>query len=176
MALTRARVVAGPAALKAGIESVVRATLTATPNRAKISADAREMREKLAAQFPGKNHWDLKFAPGGLVDIEFVAQSLQLTGGAAVLSTNTIAALNKLGAAGLLSSDSAGTLIATAKLEHALTQILRIALDGTLDPAEATPGLKALLVRAAGVDEFEDVEDRLASLQAKTRAIMTALL
>jgi glutamate-ammonia-ligase adenylyltransferase len=176
MALTRARVVAGPAALKAGIESVVRATLTAAPNRAKISADAREMREKLAAQFPGKNHWDLKFAPGGLVDIEFVAQSLQLTGGAAVLSTNTIAALNKLGAAGLLSSDSAGTLIATATLEHALTQILRIALDGTLDPAEATPGLKALLVRAAGVDEFEDVEDRLASLQAKTRAIMTALL
>jgi glutamate-ammonia-ligase adenylyltransferase len=176
MALTRARVVSGPSELKARIEAVLRKTLTAPSDRGKILADAREMREKLAAQFPGKNRWDLKFAPGGLVDIEFIAQSRQLIGGAAVLSTNTIAALNKLAASGGLPADCARTLIAAATLEHALTQILRIALDGTLDPAEATPGLKSLLVKAAGVDTFEEVEERLASLQANTRSIMSAML
>ncbi len=55
---------------------------------------------------PGNNVWDLKHAPGGLVDIEFIAQSFQLVHAPtrpAVLDTNTIAALHKLKAAGFLS-------------------------------------------------------------------------
>ncbi|MBU3537165.1 hypothetical protein KHT87_22335, partial [Alkalihalobacillus clausii] len=88
-----------------------------------------------------------------LVDIEFIAQTLQLVTAshADVLDTNTIEALRKLAAAQVLATDQATALIEAALLEHALTQVLRIALDGTLEPAEATPGLKALLVRAAGV-------------------------
>ncbi|MBS0472381.1 MAG: bifunctional [glutamine synthetase] adenylyltransferase/[glutamine synthetase]-adenylyl-L-tyrosine phosphorylase [Proteobacteria bacterium] len=178
MALTRARVVTAPPELKSSIEAVIRKTLTAAHDRLKVTTDARDMRAKLAAQFPGKNRWDLKFAPGGLVDIEFVAQALQLTaaGHPGVLSTNTIAALNKLAAAGLLSAGHARTLIAAATLEHALTQVLRIALEGTLDPERATPGLKALLIKAAGVDSFAALEERLGSLQAQAREIMTAIL
>ena len=41
-------------------------------------ADASDMREKVAAQYPGSNRWDLKYARGGMVDIEFLAQTLQL--------------------------------------------------------------------------------------------------
>ncbi|HEY0106423.1 MAG TPA: bifunctional [glutamine synthetase] adenylyltransferase/[glutamine synthetase]-adenylyl-L-tyrosine phosphorylase, partial [Rhizomicrobium sp.] len=179
MALTRARIVQAPPGLKAKIEAVIRATLTARPDRAKIIADAREMRAKLAAQFPGKNRWDLKFAPGGLVDIEFVAQALQLLAAARhpeVLDTNTIAALRRLEAAGVLAPDRARRLVAAASLEHALTQVLRIALDGTLEPAEATPGLKALLARAGGFADFEILEAHLALLQDDVRAIFDAVL
>ena len=56
-------------------------------------------------RFPGRNIWDLKYAPGGLVDIEFIAQTLQLVHAPAlpdILDTNTIAALEKLREAGLL--------------------------------------------------------------------------
>ena len=45
----------------------------------------------------------------------------------------------------LLAVEDAQVLIASARLQHALTQVLRIALDQTPEIDEATPGLKALL-------------------------------
>ncbi|HWA91732.1 MAG TPA: bifunctional [glutamine synthetase] adenylyltransferase/[glutamine synthetase]-adenylyl-L-tyrosine phosphorylase, partial [Rhizomicrobium sp.] len=166
LALTRARAIAGSPALCREVEAVIHATLTAKSDDAKLFADAREMREKLAAQFPGKNRWDVKFAPGGLVDIEFVAQTLQLKTG--ILDTNTIAALRKL--------DVPEVLIEAASFQHALIQVLRIAVDGTLDPAQATPGLKALLARAGGASDFAEVEARLADLQSRARGEFERLL
>ena len=179
LALTRARVIAAPQSFALRIEETIRTTLTAATAPAKIVADARDMRDKLAAQFPGKNRWDLKFAPGGLVDIEFVAQTLQLCAAPVhpeVLATNTIEALKTLEAAGALSSARAQTLIAAAELEHALTQVLRIALDGTLDPDDATPGLKALLVRATGHENFAALEKHLAHMQKSVRNILDDVL
>src|SRR6202012_5825371 len=79
MALTRARIVCGSEAIRARVTTVLAEALASPQPIERIKADAAEMREKLPAQFPGKNRWDLKFAPGGLVDIEFIAQTLQLT-------------------------------------------------------------------------------------------------
>ena len=79
MALTRARVIASPGRLARQVEAeIARHARGDGRSRAKIIADARDMRSKLAAQFPASNRWDLKFAAGGLVDIEFIAQTLQL--------------------------------------------------------------------------------------------------
>jgi glutamate-ammonia-ligase adenylyltransferase len=144
-----------------------------------IISDAREMRRKLAAQFSAGNRWDLKFASGGLVDIEFIAQTLQLCAapsGVDVLDTNTVSALRKLRLADVLSPGDAQVLIEAATLQQALTQALRIALDGTLDPESATPGLKSLLVRAAGLDEFSQLETRLAHAQTAVREIFERVL
>jgi len=178
MALTRARVISSPPELQAKVEAAIHSALTAASDPARIKADARDMREKLAAQFPGRNRWDLKFAPGGLVDIEFIAQTLELVTAtrADVLDTNTIEALRKLKAAGALPAHQAAILIETASLEHALTQVLRIALEGTLEPADATRGLRTLLVRASGVEDFDALEARLADRQAAVRTILTATL
>ncbi len=179
MALTRARVISAPADLQTHVEEVIGRTLKAPIDSSKIIADAREMRQKLAAQFPPGNRWELKFASGGLVDIEFIAQTLQLCAaprGVDVLDANTIAALRKLGASGVLSANDAQSLIDSASLQHALTQVLRIALDGTLDPATATPGLKGLLVRAAGCADFAQLETRLAQAQSDVRAIFERVL
>jgi [glutamine synthetase] adenylyltransferase / [glutamine synthetase]-adenylyl-L-tyrosine phosphorylase len=174
LALTRARVVAGPRALAAKIEAVVADTLCRPGEPQKLLADVAAMRRKVTAQYPGTNPWDLKYAPGGLMDIEFTAQALQLKHAPktpSVLSQNTIAALRKLRAAGALAEGEADALIAAADLEHALTQALRIALDGPLDPQTATPGLKALLAHAAGIAQFESLEMHLADLQTRAHAI-----
>ncbi|HEX4861306.1 MAG TPA: bifunctional [glutamine synthetase] adenylyltransferase/[glutamine synthetase]-adenylyl-L-tyrosine phosphorylase [Rhizomicrobium sp.] len=161
LALTRARAVAGDAGLCREVEDAIRAALVAKASDAKLIADAREMREKLAAQFPGKNRWDLKFAAGGLVDIEFVAQTLELRRG--VFDTNTIAALHKLG--GL------DGVIAAASFQHALMQVLRIAVDGTLEPENATPGLKALLARTGGAEDFAELGVSLEKHQRNVQKI-----
>jgi glutamate-ammonia-ligase adenylyltransferase len=179
LALTRARAITGSPDLCHEVEQVIGATLTATTDPAKLITDAREMRQKLAAQFPGKNRWDLKFAPGGLIDIEFVAQTLQLRDAPAhpdLLDTNTIAALNKLRALGALKAADADTLLEASAFQQALTQVLRIAVDGTLDPQAVTPGLKALLLRAVDAADFDVLQQRLAELQTQARAIFVAAL
>lgn len=179
MALTRARLVAGPEALRARVESQIRRRLTQSREASAIIADARDMRLRMAETFPGKNVWDLKYAPGGLVDIEFIVQTLQLVHGPAhpeVLDTNTIAALEKLRVAGFLSAADADVLVAAAGMEHALTQVLRIALDEVPNIEEATPGLKALLTRAAEAASFAQAQMKLARLQAQTRDIFNRLL
>ena len=133
----------------------------------------------MAATFPDTAMWDLKFAKGGLVDIEFIAQTLQLIHAPAqadVLDTNTIAALEKLARAGVLERADAARLVAAAELQHGLTQVLRIALDETLKPDSATSGLKALLARAGGAAGFSDLELRLAAAQRQTRDIFDRLM
>jgi len=177
MALTRARLVAGPADLCARVETEIRRRLTQSREASAIIDDARDMRLRMVETFPGKNVWDLKHAPGGLVDIEFVAQTLQLIHGPYrpdILDTNTVAALEKLRAAGFLAD--AGVLIESARLQDALTQVLRIALDEAPHIEDATPGLKALLTRAAKAASFAQAQMMLARLQTQTRDIFNRLL
>jgi glutamate-ammonia-ligase adenylyltransferase len=179
MALTRARLVAGPENLRVRMEAEIRRRLTRARDATAIITDAREMRQRMAETFPGRNVWDLKYAPGGLVDIEFIAQSFELVHAPAqpsVLDTNTIGALEKLREAGFLAAADADILIAAARLQHALTQVLRIALDETPQIEDATPGLKALLTRAAGAGNFAQAQSELARLQTRTREIFNRLL
>jgi glutamate-ammonia-ligase adenylyltransferase len=179
LALTRARVVAGPAGLQRKIERVMRESLTREAEPARLAREVREMRDRLAAEFPDRGRWDLKFARGALVDIEFVAQFLQLRHGrdsAEVLHPNTVVALERLGAAGFLEEQDANALIDAARLQLALLQILRISFDGAFDPEQATAGMKVLLIRAAGADEFHALETRLAAAQAEARGVFERLL
>ena len=179
LALTRARVIAAPQPLAEKVEAVIRATLTAPLEPEKLFKDAREMREKLAAQFPGRNRWDLKYAPGGVIDLEFLAQTLQLSAADAspdVLDTGTVAAFRKLEKAGALGPEDAQALIAAARLENDLLQILRIAVDGTLEPESATPGLMALLARVGRAGDFETLEAELFSAQARVRALYEKIM
>jgi len=179
MALTRGRLIAGTPHLLPRIAAEIRNRLTQKREPDAIIADAGAMRARMAESFPGRNVWDLKYAPGGLVDIEFIAQSLQLVHAPAhpdILSTNTIAALEKLRQAGFLAASDADVLIASARLQDALTQVLRIALDETPVIEDATPGLKALLSRAAEAGSFAQTQDRLEEAQLRTREIFNRLM
>jgi glutamate-ammonia-ligase adenylyltransferase len=179
MALTRARVVAGPAALRAQVEEEIVRRLAQRREAAAIRRDARQMREKMAASFSDRNMWDLKYAKGGLVDIEFIAQTMQLIhapGRPEVLDPNTVAALRKLAAAGALAAEDAQDLVAAAQLQQALTQLLRIALDETLKTENASPGLKGLLARAGAAGSFSDLERALEAAQRRTRDIFVRVM
>jgi glutamate-ammonia-ligase adenylyltransferase len=179
LALTRARVVAGPAALQRKIEQVMRESLTRDAEPATLAHEVREMRDRLAAEFRDRGPWELKFARGGLVDIEFVAQFLQLRHGrhaAEVLHPNTVTALERLSRCGLLNDQDANAIIAAARLQLVLLQILRISSVGAFDPEQATGGMKALLMRAAGADEFHALEIGLAAAQAEARSVFDRLL
>ncbi len=96
MALTRARVIAGSGALSSRVEAEIHKVLTAKRDRAKIAADVRDMRRRIEVEKATTDIWDLKQVRGGMVDLEFIVQYLQLAHAAdhpAVLSQTTLTAL-----------------------------------------------------------------------------------
>ena len=78
MALTRARVVVGVAGICGRVEAAIRDGPGRPRDAAAIAADVVEMRQAIASEKGERDRWNLKYAAGGLVDIEFIAQYLQL--------------------------------------------------------------------------------------------------
>ena len=179
LALTRARVIAGSFRLQDQVDESIRSVLTKPRDRAQVAADVRDMRQRIAADKGTTDIWNLKQVRGGLVDLEFIAQYLQLVTAAqhpSVLDTNTLAALGKLSKAGALGADQCAKLTTAGHLIHDLTQILRLSLDHGFDPKTAPEGLKQLLARAGGAETFEDLETRLRALLAEVHAAFDALI
>src|SRR6185312_13778149 len=113
LALTRARAISGPVALRQAVEAAIRGVLTLPRDRVKIAADVCDMRARIEKEKGTTDIWDLKQVRGGLVDLEFIAQYLQLIHAhdrPDILSPNTITALTNLSRAGLLPASAADVL------------------------------------------------------------------
>jgi glutamate-ammonia-ligase adenylyltransferase len=164
LALTRARVVTGSAGLRRQINATIGDVLGSSRDRASVASDVRSMRAKIAEEKGYGEIWDLKQAPGGLIDLGFIAQFLLVVSAAKhpdVLDQNTEFALTKLSAAGVLSPGDAEILVPAARLYHTLTQVLRLCLDKPFVAAEAPRALKDLLARASDMPDFATLEASL---------------
>ncbi|MDP3748503.1 MAG: bifunctional [glutamine synthetase] adenylyltransferase/[glutamine synthetase]-adenylyl-L-tyrosine phosphorylase [Phenylobacterium sp.] len=170
MALTRARVVWATSPGFAGdAEAAITAALRRPRDVARTAADVREMRELLERERPPKGGWDLKLSPGGLVDIEFAAQFLQLAHAASggPLNQNTAGALAD--AAELAPARALADLRKAWKLQQDLTQLLKVALSDNADPEEEPKAFRALLARAGGARDFRALKGRLDTARTAAR-------
>ena len=162
MALTRARVVwSDDPAFGARTTAALEAILRRPRPGADVAADARRMRDLMARERPGQGAWDLKLAPGGQVDAEFVAQVRQL-GAAAAGGPLTVSTSEALAAEPALAE--------AWRLQQALSQILNAAFDDRPDPDQEPEGFRRRLSEAAGVADFEALKTRLAEARAAARA------
>ena len=179
MALTRARVVSASPAFKARVEGVIRKVLQ-RPRDARLTAgDVVEMRGAIAKEKGDRDRWDLKYAIGGLIDIEFIAQYLQLVHAhrqPKILDTSTAGVLDKARTLRVLPAEDAEVLRPAVQLYHDLTQILRLCLPGPFDPKTAGAGLLRLLARAADVPDFATLDATLVETQAKVRESFVRIL
>jgi glutamate-ammonia-ligase adenylyltransferase len=179
MALTRARVVTASPAFRARIEAAIASVLGSTRNPELIAGDVTEMRQAIAREKGDQDRWNLKYVAGGLIDIEFIAQYLQLVHAATtpeILDTSTIRVLDKAWRLGLLTTELAEALRPAVRLYHNLTQILRLCLPGDFDPKTAAPELRALLARAADVPDFATLDAFIAETEAKVRRSFDQIL
>ncbi|MGZ5919190.1 MAG: bifunctional [glutamine synthetase] adenylyltransferase/[glutamine synthetase]-adenylyl-L-tyrosine phosphorylase [Hyphomicrobium sp.] len=164
LALTRASIITGPVVLRREINATVRDVLARSRDRAAVAADVRTMRAKIEVEKGSEVTWALKQVRGGLIDLEFIAQFLQIVSAAEhahVLDQNTELALSKLAAAGVLAPGDAEILVPAARLYHTLTQVLRLCLDKPFVAEEAPRALKDLLARAAEMPDFASLEANL---------------
>ena len=179
MALTRARVVSASPQFAARVEELIRVVLCRPREAEMVAGDVVEMRKAIATEKGDSERWNLKYVAGGLVDIEFVAQYLQLVHAARtpdILDTSTARVLEKAWRLGVLSTEDAEVLRPAVRLYDDLTQILRLCLSGPFDPSAASPGLIGLLARAADVPDFATLDAFLGETQTKVRASFNRIL
>ena len=179
MALTRARIIAGPAPLAGKIEDAIGAILAAGRDHEKLRTDVVDMRRRIAEAHPPSSPWDVKYASGGLFDIEFIAQYLQLRHARdheTVLESNTSAALARLSEAGILDSETANMLGLGGKLWRTIQGMLRFTVEGPFDQEAASDGLKAALVRATEMEDFAALKHEMAATSARVRAAFVTLI
>jgi glutamate-ammonia-ligase adenylyltransferase len=174
MALTRARVISASPEFRAKIEAVMRDVLTRPRDRAVIASDVAEMRRAIALEKGEADIWDLKYAAGGMIDIEFIAQYLQLVHAAAqpeILDVGTLQVLDHAARLGLLPAAAAEVLRPAARLYHDLTQIVRLCVTGKFKPEAAGEDLLRVLARAGDAPDFSSLEARVRETQGEVRRV-----
>jgi len=179
MALTRARVVTATPGFGVRVEEVIRDILRRPRDPELIAGDVVEMRAAIAKEKGDEERWDLKYAAGGLIDIEFIAQYLQLVHAHTlpdILDTSTARVLDKAWALRVLPVEEAEILRPAVQLYQDLTQILRLCLSGPFDAKTAGAGLLGLLARAADVPDFATLDATLIETQAKVRVSFVRIL
>ncbi|VIO71596.1 Bifunctional glutamine synthetase adenylyltransferase/adenylyl-removing enzyme [Bradyrhizobium ivorense] len=179
MALTRARVISASPEFRERIEAIIRGVLTRPRDAASTAADVADMRRAIALEKGEDDVWDLKLAAGGLVDIDFIAQYLQLAHAAAkpeILSVSTLQVLDNAARLGLLGQSEAEILRSAARLYHDLTQILRLCVTGKFNPESAGEDLRRVMARAGDTPDFSSLEARLRETQSEVRRVFTAIV
>jgi glutamate-ammonia-ligase adenylyltransferase len=174
MALTRARAIAGPPPLKRRINEALRAAILNPERAGKVLEDAGAMRARMLRELPAEGPWDVKAMPGGLVEVEFIAQALQLRHAAErpeVLATTTRTALERLGKAGVLEAEEAAALIRSERLWRTVIGLIRLTHGRSKEEALPAPAEAALLRAAAPLLATDglDAPVDLAGLRAQMR-------
>lgn len=179
MALTRARVVASTGGFGEEVERVIAETLSRQRDPLKILGDAADMRARLEQEKGSTDIWNLKRVPGGLVDLEFIAQTLRLVNDwrePAIRLRNTEAILLSAATHGLLSPAHRDVLLPAIRLFGDLTQAQRLTLPVKASVSEAPRGVHDVLCRVASAPSLTQLEAELREHQAAVREIFVEIV
>jgi glutamate-ammonia-ligase adenylyltransferase len=172
MALTRARLVLGPPALRARLETLIREVLTRQRDDAGLVVDVADMRQRIEAERGTLNPWMLKHCRGGLLDLDFIAQYHLLREGARrpeVVARSSAEIFDRLGRSGVVSQQEALALAAMCRFFVVLQVLLRLTVGTARDEARFPAGVRQTLVHATAMRDFSAVKRRLVDAQAYVR-------
>lgn len=168
MAFTKARPVAGQDKLQKELSVFIVRQLTKPRDTEKLRRDVADMRERIAKEFSADYAWDIKYARGGLIDLDFIAQYLLLrhapehkdaeSGGASKI-------FHWLRDKGCIETRDADALMEADRFLGQMFNMLRLCTGSRFDEATALPGLKKLLCQAAEVKDFPALKRRLIKVE-----------
>ncbi len=170
MALSRARVVQADDGLGEVIDAAIAEILSRPRDVAKTIDDVLSMRALMAKERPRRHAFDLKLAPGGLIDLEFIAQSAQL------VARDTVAApqapvdevLRRLGETGLVPAGERLAEIHT--LYSTVLQIMSAALANPFKEEGWTEAFRELLAQRTNTPNFERLASDIREMEAEVSA------
>ena len=125
----------------------------------------------------------MKNLRGGLVDIEFIAQYLQLRhaadrapGQPTILAANTTEALRRLRDASILEKETADCLIKAMRLWRNVQGVVRLSVGETFDREVLPEGCRNFMAEVCGSDSFDDLLRQIADSAAACHEIYRRLI
>jgi glutamate-ammonia-ligase adenylyltransferase len=182
MALTRARVIHGPAELVGRLQRTILATLRRPRDADALLRDVADMRDRIAKHAPPKSPWDFKHLRGGLFDIDFVAQYLALRHAAKtpeILDVHPAEVLHHAAGLGVLDPADAERLCDARGLMSDIQSLLRLTLNGdesSFDESKAPEGQRRLIAQTQDVPDTAALRARLTDETATARAIYEKII
>ena len=156
-ALTKARVVLGDEGLAEQLHDIIRHTIYGAPiddeGRQEIYRLRMRMENELAREKEGS--YNIKTGRGGMVDVEFAVQYLQLREGyrrPELRTPSTVVALKEISTTGMLPDGDAQTLLTGYKFLRKLENRLRIINDYSANDLSGTNAYLNKLARRLGYD------------------------
>ncbi len=178
LALTRARCVAGEAALGADIEtfrvSLIAGIAAREDAPARLAAAVSDMRARIAAAKAPEGPLDSKMGPGRLQDVQLIAQAATLVAGRARQGTQ--AGLSAGTALDWWTAGEARTLSQAASLCREVHMAARLLGDAALDADHLGAGARAFVLRETGKQDIPSLVAALAALSQAAAAIIDTAL
>ena len=156
MALTKARVLIGSVG-----KQEISAVLNAPDDREKIIRDVAEMRAKIAETKMAETVWDVKYAAGGMIDIEFFAQRMKLLD----------PTIKERSVRGILGESP---LTEIYRLWQALSVLFSLCSETGTTIMNASPAVKKKVALLCGAASFEEAEKIVREKQAYASAMTMA--
>ena len=177
MALSRARQVAGDAEFGARVLRAIERFVYSREADAALAAQMREMRQRMEPQGQRRARINIKRGPGGIVDIEFVAQVLVLKWGYRDRSLrvgSTRRALQLLVEQGYLDPERGRFLLDAYEYLRAVEKGMRLASERASDDLPTGRELE-ILSRALGVADVAAFKSEVEVWMQQTRRVFSAV-
>jgi glutamate-ammonia-ligase adenylyltransferase len=174
LALSRARVVAADPGFDTGIAALIAEILGRPRDAAKTIGDVLAMRALMRKERPPRHAFDLKLVAGGLIDLEFIAQSAQLVAGKhlGLPQAPVDQVLTRLREIGLVPEGER-----LAEIHGVYTTVLQVMSAALSDPFKDegwTPAFRDLLAQLANAPTFERLAADLHEMEAEVAAAASA--
>ena len=174
LALTRARPVAGDAALCAEVEAF-RVEVLAQPRDAQqVLDEVTQMRARIKAAKSPDGPWDAKLGAGRLQDVELIAQAATLLAGRS--DRDIHAGLEAGVAIGWLNAAERDALARAYDLFWKVQGVSRLLSEKPLEPATIGEGGCRMILRETGAEAIFDLEADLHEVAESASGVIDAVL
>ncbi|WP_164730672.1 bifunctional [glutamine synthetase] adenylyltransferase/[glutamine synthetase]-adenylyl-L-tyrosine phosphorylase [Pelagibacterium montanilacus] len=171
LALTRARCVCAEPSLAADVDAEIARVLALPRDRSKIVEETLDMRALMARERPPRHAFDLKLHSGGLVDLEFIAQTAQLLEGQVLDCPQASPArvLRRLTETGILAEGER-----LAEIHHIYSGVLELmsaCLSEPLNDEGWTAAFRELLARRTNYPSFAMLETDIKAMREEVASL-----
>ncbi len=177
LALTRSRILGEKSNFSTLVQSAINDVISGHPWQSAWVAEAAQMRSRLEASRPFQpsgstgSGRDLKRAPGGMVDVEFIVELMQLCHAAnipEILQPNTFQSLNMLAETGCLPRERATRILNDYSHLCIVQNRVRIHFNRAIDTLPDSPAALGILASQTGFPSG-------AALQASVYGAMSSI-
>ncbi len=169
MALTRARFIAGSDTLRDKVATAITEIIGMKRDANSLYASVHEMRQRLRSHFPMQGRWDMKHGAGGLMDIEFIVQTLILLHAhqhPEIIKTHTGEGLQAFVKKEILSESDYQALYQAYQLFSNLRQVMSLCTDANPDEQDLPVAVENLVCTASNEASLAHLHERLSVARA----------